>query len=202
MANSSLIFASLHPYTTWCWLCGSDLFRDVAVEREHKAHELVTQIGGWFEHARATALYHCDAMLPSVVGRRFGDAAGTGTAVHPDVLDPKLGTLAHRLLGDLRARSDHDRLYAPWDRAQVVIGRVTFKLVCVRVYGEHLISPLPKASVNDIGSVVLGISGDPGDGHPPVGQELGSGLLDRHWHVLLLSQLRDSSRPRGPLKRF
>jgi hypothetical protein len=65
---------------------------------------------------------------------------------------------AHRLLGDLRARPDHDRFHAARDRAQVVIGRVTSKLVSVRVYGEHLISALPKVSVDDIGSVVLGFS--------------------------------------------
>src|SRR5215212_12113033 len=166
--------ASLHYVVSALRL--RDLFRDVAIEREYKAHDLVTQISGRIKHARATTLYNRDAVLASIVGRRFGDTAGTGTAVHPDVLDPKLGTLAHRLLGDLRARSDHDRLYAPRDRAQIVIGRVTFNLVCVRVYGEHLISALFKASVDDIGTVVLGCSSDPGDGHPPVGQEIGGSL--------------------------
>jgi hypothetical protein len=45
-----------------------------------------------------------------------------------------------------------------------VIGGLTFNLVCVRVDGEGLVSPLPKAPINDIAPVVLGISGDPGDG--------------------------------------
>ena len=71
----------------------------------------------------------------------------------PDVFDPKLGAFAHRLFGDLRARRDHDRLDAARNRAQVVIGGVAFKLLCVRVYGEHLVSPLPKPSINDVGSV-------------------------------------------------
>ena len=47
---------------------------------------------------------------------RLGDAAGAGAAVHPDVLDPELGALAHRLLGDLRPGADHDRLDAAGDR--------------------------------------------------------------------------------------
>ena len=62
-------------------LYGSDRLRDVAIEREDKAHELVTQISGGIEHARATAVYHRDAVLPSVVGRRFGDAAAARTPV-------------------------------------------------------------------------------------------------------------------------
>jgi hypothetical protein len=132
--------------------------RDVAIECEDNAHELVTQISGGIEHARATALYNRDAMLASVVGRLFGDASCAGATVHPHKLDPKLGTLAHRLLGDLRTRPDHDRLDTARDRAQIVIGGITFKLVCIRVNGEDLVSPLPKASVDDIGSVVLGIS--------------------------------------------
>src|SRR5215217_2098320 len=172
-------------------LYGSDRFWDVAIQREDYAHELVTQIGGGIEHARATAVDHRDAVLPSVVGRRFGDAAGAGTAVHPDMLDPEPGALAHRLLGDLWARSYYDRLDVARDRAQVVIAGVTFNLLRVRVDGERLVSSLPKASINNIASVVLGVSRDPGHSHPPAGQELGRGLLDR-WHILLLSRSYDT----------
>src|SRR5215213_954056 len=124
-------------------LYDSDRFRDVTIEREDNAHELVSQISGGFEHAWATAVDHRDAVLSPVVGRRFGDAACAGTAVHPNVLDPEPGTLAHRLPGDLRARSDHDCLDAARDRAQVLIASLTFNFLRVRVDGEHLVSALP-----------------------------------------------------------
>jgi hypothetical protein len=52
--------------------------------------------------------------------------------MHPHMPHAEFGTLAHRLLGDLGPRSDHDRLDAAGDRAQVVIAVIAFHLVCVR----------------------------------------------------------------------
>jgi hypothetical protein len=40
--------------------------------------------------------------------------------MHPDVVDPELGTLAHGLFGELRAGADHHRINAARDRAQNV----------------------------------------------------------------------------------
>jgi hypothetical protein len=102
------------------------------------------------------------------------------------VLDPEFGALAHRLLGDLRPRSDHDRLDASGYRTQVVIAAVAFDLVRVRVDGEDLVAALAQAPVHDVAPVTLRLSGDAGHGDPLVGQELGCGVLDR-WHRTLPS---------------
>ena len=49
------------------------------------------------------------------------------------MLDPELGTLAHRLVRALRPCSDHDRLDPAGDRAQVVVRVIAFHLVGVGV---------------------------------------------------------------------
>src|SRR5438874_12745442 len=51
-------------------------------------------------------------VLPAVLRRGVGDAAGARAAVHPYVLDAELCALAHRLVGDLGPGSDHHRLDA------------------------------------------------------------------------------------------
>ena len=80
----------------------SDLPRNVARQGEQPAHRLVSEIGGRVEHARAAAVDHLDAVRAAVLRGRLRDAARPRPAVHPDVLDAKVHTLAHRLVGDLR----------------------------------------------------------------------------------------------------
>jgi hypothetical protein len=87
----------------------------VTVEREDEAHRLVPEVCGGVEHARAAAVDDGDAALPSVRGGRLRDAARAEGAVHPDVLDAELGALAHRLLGNIRPRSDYDGINAARD---------------------------------------------------------------------------------------
>ena len=104
-------------------------------------HRLVAAIGGGIEHARAAAVDHRDALLAAVVGRRLGDAPGAGSAVHPDMLDGEVGALAHRCFGGLGSGSDHDRIDAAGDRAQVAVAAIAFDLVGVRIDGEDVIAP-------------------------------------------------------------
>jgi len=115
----------------------------------------------------------------------FETLPGARAAMHRDVLDPQFGTLAHRLLGGLRSRSDHDRLDAAGDRAQVVVAAIAFHLVCVRVDGDYLVPPLAQTLIDDVAPVALRLSRDAGDGYPLVRQKLGCGFLDR-WHRDLL----------------
>src|SRR5919197_6458400 len=121
---------------------------DVAVEREDESHRLVADVGGGVEHARAAAVDYGDAALAAVLGGGVRDAAGAEGAMHPDVLDPELRALAHRLLGGLGPRSDHDRVHAAGDRAQVVVRAVALDLVGVGVYREDLVPALAQALVD------------------------------------------------------
>src|SRR5215218_1359490 len=76
-----------------------DLSRYVTVEREDEPHRLVADVGGGVEHARAAAVDHGDAVLAAVPRGRVRDAAGAEGAVHPHVLDPKVGAFTHRRFG-------------------------------------------------------------------------------------------------------
>src|SRR5215207_10997306 len=78
-----------------------DLSWDAAPEREDEAHRLVADVGGGVEHARAAAVDHGDAVVAAVLSGGVRDAAGAEGAMHPHVLDPQVGTLAHRLVGGL-----------------------------------------------------------------------------------------------------
>jgi hypothetical protein len=129
-------------------------------------------------------------VLPAIVGRRLGDAPGTGAAVHPHVLDAEVGALAHRLFGDLGPGCDHDRVDAAGDRAQVAVARIALDLVRVRVDGEDLVAPPPKALVHDVASVILRLSGDARDRHPLAGQKLPCGLFDLRHACSLLPEKR------------
>ena len=99
--------------------------------------------------------------------------------MHPHVLDPKLCALVHRLVGDLRPGSDHDRLDPAGDRAQVVVGAIAFHLVGVGVDGEDLVAAVAQALVYDVAAVVFGIPGDAGYCDSPVTQKLRCRFLDR-----------------------
>jgi hypothetical protein len=107
--------------------------------------------------------------------------------VHPDVLDAELGALAHRLLGALGPRSDHDRLDAARDRTQVVVRAVALDLACVGVDREHLVAALAQTLVDGVAAVALGLPRNAGHGDSLVTQELCGGFLDR-CHRRLLSQ--------------
>jgi hypothetical protein len=48
-------------------------------------------------------------------------STGAGAAVHPDVLDPKLGTLAHRLVGAFRSCANDDGIDPAGDGAEIVV---------------------------------------------------------------------------------
>src|SRR5215207_4921977 len=74
-----------------------DLSWDVALEREDEPHRLVANVGRRVEHARAAAVDHGDAALAAVLSGGVRDTAGAEGAMHPHVLDPELGALAHRL---------------------------------------------------------------------------------------------------------
>jgi hypothetical protein len=99
--------------------------------------------------------------------------------VHPDLLDPELDALAHRLVGGLGSCSDHDRVDTAGDRLQVVIRPVALDLVGVRVDGEDLVASLAQAPVDDVAAVVSRRSRYSGDGHAPVTEEFRRGILDR-----------------------
>src|SRR6516225_2610128 len=133
----------------------SHLFWDVAAHREHHTHRLVPEVGGLTEHARAAAVDYGNALLAAVARGRLGDAPGAGATVHPNVLDAELGTLAHRLLGDLGPGRDHDRIDTIGDRAQIVVAAVPLDLLGVRVDGEHIVSPLAQALVDDVAPMIL-----------------------------------------------
>ena len=46
------------------------------------------------EHAGAASIDHGHVVLMAVLGRRLGNAAGAGAAMHPHVLDTELDALA------------------------------------------------------------------------------------------------------------
>ena len=134
------------------------LSRDVAGEREDHAHRLVPEVSRRTEHARAAAVDHGDPLLSAVVRRRLGDASSAWAAVHPNVLDPELSALTHRLFGDLRPGADHDRLDTAGNRAEIVIGTITLDLVGVRIHRERLVAALAKALVDDVAPVTTRVS--------------------------------------------
>src|SRR5918994_2642502 len=174
---------SLPRFAAWLLLrsreSDSDLPRNAARQGEEDAHHLVPAIGGRLKHARAAAVDDRDATLAAVGCRRRRDAPASGAPMHPDVLDPELGALAHGLVGDLRARSDHDRVDAARDRAQVVVGRVGLDLLGVRVDREDLVATLLQALVHDVAAVASRRPGDAGDGHSLVTQEFRCSFFDR-----------------------
>src|SRR6476659_8897158 len=129
-------------------LWGSDLPWNVARQREDEAHCLVARIGRWAEHARAAAVDHGDTVLATVRRRALRHAPGSGTTLHPDVLDPELVAFAHRLLGVLGPCADHDRLDLAGNRVQVAVGTVALDLLGVWIDGEDLVATLPQALVH------------------------------------------------------
>src|SRR6516225_11091626 len=174
----------------------SHLFWDVAAHREHQTHRLVPEVGGLAEHARAAAVDYGNALLAAVARGRLGDAPGAGATVHPNVVDAELGTLAHRLLGDLGPGRDHDRIDTIGDRAQIVVAPVPLDLLGVRVDREHLVSPLAKALVDDVAPMILRMPRDARDRHPLVGQKLRRRLLNLlHPHPLLRDWLSTQRHP-------
>ena len=72
---------------------------------------------------------------------------------HPDPLDPELGALAHRFVGELGTGADHDGLDAARDRSEVVVGPVALDLVGVRVDGEDLIAAVAQPLVDGVAAV-------------------------------------------------
>jgi hypothetical protein len=74
------------------------------------------------------------------------------------VLDPQLNAFAHRLVGDLRPRADHDRLDAAGNRAEIVVGTIAIDLAGVRIHREHLVAALAQALVDDVAPVAIRIS--------------------------------------------
>ena len=98
--------------------------------------------------------------------------------VHPDVLDPEVGALVHRVFGALGPGPDDDAVDTAGDLAQLVIAAVALDLVGVRVDREDLVAPLAQALVDDVAAVVLGLPGDAGHGDSLAGQELRCGIFD------------------------
>ena len=80
--------------------------------------------------------------------------------MHPDLRDAEVGTLAHRVLGDLGSRSDDDRLDAPGIDFRSRIGRISLDLVGVWADREHLIATSSKPLV-DVAAVVFGVRDTP-----------------------------------------
>jgi hypothetical protein len=95
------------------------------------------------------------------------------------VLDPELRAVAHRVLGDLGPRGDHNRVDSAGDRAQVVEGAVALDLVSVRVHREDLVTLLAQTFVDDVAAVALRMPGDADDGYSLVSKEVRCGFLDR-----------------------
>ena len=164
----------------------SHLSRNVAVEREEEPHRLVAGIGGRSEHARAPAVDHGDAVRAPVPRCRFGDAAGSGAAMHPDVLDPELKALAHRCLGVLGPGRDHHCLDAAGNGAQIVVGGVAFDVVGVWIDCEDVVAADTQPIVADIAARVPRLSRNAGDGDALVPKKLSGGILDCG-HVELLT---------------
>jgi hypothetical protein len=104
-------------------------------------------------HGQA-AVDHRDAVRPAVLRGGLGDAARARAHDASTRADSELGAFAHRLLGDLRPRPDHDRLDAAGDRAEVVIREITLHRLRVGIDGEHLVAAIPQALVDDIAPVV------------------------------------------------
>src|SRR5215204_6329255 len=156
----------------------SHLSWNVATEREEEPHRLVARIGCRSEHAWAAAVDHGDAVRAAQLSCSFGDAAGSGAAVHPCLPDPELDALAHRCLGMLGPGRDHHRLDTARDRPQVVVGGVAFDLVGVWIDGEDVVAAVAQPVVDDIPTMVSRRARDAGDGDALVPEELGGSSLD------------------------
>src|SRR5262245_25520161 len=172
----------------------SDLLGDAPGERD--AHDLVAEVGGRAEHQRAAAVDHGDPVSAAVVRGGGGHARAAAAPVHPDVLDPEPGALAHRLRGELGPRRDHHRVDAAGDRGQVRVRVVTLDLVGVRVHREHLVPSVAQPLVDGVAPVRLRRPGHTGDGDAPVRQERRCGLLDVfHRFSLLFAAARPRMAP-------
>src|SRR5207253_10985131 len=82
-------------------------------------------------------------------------------------------------LGELRPCSDHDRVDAPWDRAQIVVAAIALNLVSVRVDREDLVASLAQALIHNVAPVALRLPGDARNRNPPVSQKRGCSLGNR-----------------------
>lgn len=114
-------------------LRGSHPSRDLASQREHEAHGFVRLIGGWLEHQRTAAVDHGNAILPPVFRGDLRNAAGADGAVHPDVVNAQIYTLAHGGIGSLRLSADYNRIDTAGDRPQVGIAGIALDMVRIRV---------------------------------------------------------------------
>src|SRR5881628_737750 len=112
--------------------------------------------------------------------------------MHPNLLDPELGALTHRVLGALGPSSDDDGLDTAGDRWEILVGAIALDLVGVRVDREDLVAALAQPPVDVVAPVAaFAVSRDSGYRHPFVGQELRGCLFD----VLHCSNLLSGDQP-------
>ena len=70
--------------------------------------------------------------------------------MHPDVPDPEIGALAHRLVGDVRPLTDHDGVNAAGDRVEIVVCAIPLYFFGVRIDREHVIAAVAQPLVDGI----------------------------------------------------
>jgi hypothetical protein len=75
--------------------------------------------------------------------------------VHPNQWDPKLGALAHGVVGDLGPGSDDNCIDTAGNAAQVGTSVNAFDLVRVRVDREYLVAAAEQATEHRVGSVMF-----------------------------------------------
>jgi len=81
--------------------------------------------------------------------------------MHPDVLDPELGALAHRLVGDLGPRADYNRADAAGNRVEVAVRTIALDLVGVRIDCENVVAAFAQARVDSVAAVTSGVRETP-----------------------------------------
>jgi nucleotide-binding universal stress UspA family protein len=160
----------------------SDRLGYLARTRANESHELVGNIRGRLEHQRAAAVDDGHAVLASVHRCRVAHAAFAERTMHPRLLDAEHVALAHRRLGRIGPRCDHDGVHAARDVAKAGIAAIPLDLIGIRIYGKHLVTPIAQPLVHGIASVTLGCTRYAGNGDALVGEKRRGRIFDLH-HV-------------------